>query len=223
MLRMEMSNDMRCVEDAASFVSSLATKYGVEAKKASTVRFMVETALEVRAKELAEQNAAVTIELDERASEFVIRIMDKGLPYVISPYQKEVFRKSNLGRMLFEQLGAEGQRLTFFVKQEHDYVMPEPPAPLEETLEDREVTCRRTQPTPETPSRLFAASLRSTATSISTKSSITRSSSSICSTAARMSLSSRKTPITRCSVTWPFRNMTGSRDSTRPAIWWSSR
>ena len=33
MLRMELPNDMRCVEDAASFVSSLATKYGVAAKK----------------------------------------------------------------------------------------------------------------------------------------------------------------------------------------------
>ena len=35
MLRMELPNDLRCVDATASFVSSLATKYGLAAEKAN--------------------------------------------------------------------------------------------------------------------------------------------------------------------------------------------
>lgn len=149
MIRMELPNDVKCVSDAAVFASELSTKYGVAKDKANLVCFMVESALEMRINELAERDSTVTMELEERASEFVIRIMDKGFPYVLTPYQREVFRKSNLGRLIFEQLGIGGQRLTFYIKQEPGYVMPNPPAPREEVLEDSEVSCRRTQPDPE--------------------------------------------------------------------------
>lgn len=149
MLRMELPNDIRCVADTAAFVSDLSKMYGVAKSKTGAVRFMVETALEMRVNELADQDSTVTVELEERASEFAIRIADKGLPYVLSEYQKEVFRRSELGRMVFEQLGIDGQRLTFFVKQERGYVMPDLPSVREELLEDEEVTCRLTQPNPE--------------------------------------------------------------------------
>lgn len=149
MIRMELPNDIRCVTDTAAFVSDLSTKYGVAQEKAGLVRFMIEAALEMRVKDLADQDTAVTMELEERASEFVVRIMDKGLPYVPTKYQREVFRNSGLGRLLFEQLGVDGQRLTLLIKQDPGYVMADPPAPSEETLEDTEVTCRRTRPDPQ--------------------------------------------------------------------------
>ena len=149
MIRMELPNDMRCVADTAAFVADLSQRYGVAKEKAPFVRFMTEAALELRIKGLADQKATVTMEMEERASDFVVRITDKGYPYVLTPYQREVFRRSNLGRLLFEQLGSDGQRLTFLIRQDHGYVMSEPPAPREETLADREVICRRTQPDPE--------------------------------------------------------------------------
>lgn len=149
MLRMELSNDMRCVSDVAAFVADLSQSYGVASEKAPFVRFMTEAALELRMQGLPERNDSIEMEIEERTSEFVVRITDKGYPYVLTPYQREVFNKSNLGRMCFEQLGADGQRLTFLIRQRPGYVTSEPPILHEEAPKDLEVTCRLTKASPE--------------------------------------------------------------------------
>lgn len=144
MIHIELSNDIRLVYDTARYLSDVALSFGVPKDKHNALCFLLETALQLRTDELDDADATLAIDAFERNAKLVISVTDKGLPYMPTDDQLRIFNNAKLGRLVFDQLGSEGQRLSFLVDQSPDYVMPVPPAHREEALLDSDVSCRRT-------------------------------------------------------------------------------
>ena len=145
MIKLELPYDNRLIPGTAQWLSELAEKYGVSAKHATTLCFVVETTLEKRVKQPCEGPPIFQIELEERGDTVSVSITDKGLPYVLTEKQREMLRAGLVSSFAFEQLAIDGQRLRFDVEKEPG-ARPERPVPekTEETLLDTDIRCRLT-------------------------------------------------------------------------------
>ncbi len=145
MIHIELTDDPRYAYDVASFLANMATSFGVDKSKTNALTFLIEAVLDMRMDQMGSPGSKLALDAYERNSEFIVSITDTGVPYSPTQNQQRIYRNSNLGRLTFEQLGIEGgQRLSFHIRQQHSYAMPEPPKRREEALEDSNVTCRRT-------------------------------------------------------------------------------
>ena len=135
MIHIELTDDPRYAYDVASFLANMATSFGVDKSKINALTFLLEAVLDMRMDQLGSLGATLTLDAYEQSSEFIVSITDMGVPYSPTQNQRHIFRNSNLGRLTFEQLGIEGgQRLSFHIRQQHGYVIPEPPQRREEAL-----------------------------------------------------------------------------------------
>ncbi|MDO4797046.1 MAG: GNAT family N-acetyltransferase [Coriobacteriales bacterium] len=144
MIRIELTSDLRVVYNTARYLAEVAPSFGVDEDKRNVLCFVVETALGNRLEQLGDSSERLVVEADEHSGEFVISITDKGVPYMPSSNQRRIFDNSKLGRLAFEQLGIDGQRVSICVRQAPNYVMPSLPEQQVEQLADTQVLCRRT-------------------------------------------------------------------------------
>lgn len=100
------------IPDTALYLSKVAEKYGVSERKANMACFVIETILELRMQEADKKDPVLFLDVRKEKNEFLISITDKGLPYVLTDYQKMILKKGLVDRFYFEQLGVKGQRIT---------------------------------------------------------------------------------------------------------------
>ena len=150
MVKIELSRDLGLIANTSLYVSKIAEQYGVEKKRAQMLCFALETALEKRMQDLSRDNPSLLVEVKESNTELAVSITDKGIPYILSKNQKHMLRSGLVDRFRFEQLSAEGQRLSFFCNLPHT-AAPEVPAAQQdgEQLLDRNVHCEPVLPRAE--------------------------------------------------------------------------
>lgn len=112
MIHLKMRCDPTMIPDTALYLSKVAEKYGVSERKANMACFVIETILELRMQEADKKDPVLFLDVRKEKNEFLISITDKGLPYVLTDYQKMILKKGLVDRFYFEQLGVKGQRIT---------------------------------------------------------------------------------------------------------------
>lgn len=100
------------IPDTAVYLSKVAEKFGVSERKAHMACFVIETILELRMQEADQKEPVLLLDVKKEKNELLISITDKGLPYVLTDYQKMILKKGLVDRFYFEQLGTGGQRIT---------------------------------------------------------------------------------------------------------------
>ena len=78
------------IPDTALYLSKVAEKYGVSERKANMACFVIETILELRMQEADKKDPVLFLDVRKEKNEFLISITDKGLPYVLTDYQKMI-------------------------------------------------------------------------------------------------------------------------------------
>ncbi|MBR1628177.1 MAG: hypothetical protein IJ679_02780 [Lachnospiraceae bacterium] len=125
MIHIDISYDMKQVPITALYVSKIAEGYGLSPKRASMPCFVLEAIMETRMKQVHRDDPILRLDIEERKAKLMIRVTDKGLPYVLAEKERHILESGAVDRFLFEQLGADGQRLSLFYKLPSDYTAPE--------------------------------------------------------------------------------------------------
>lgn len=112
MIHLKILCDPTMIPDTAVYLSKVAEKYGVSERKAHMACFVIETILELRMQEADQKEPVLLLDVKKEKNELLISITDKGLPYVLTDYQKMILKKGLVDRFYFEQLGTNGQRIT---------------------------------------------------------------------------------------------------------------
>lgn len=128
----------------AAYIANAVKKLGVSEKRAYQICFFVESALELRFKQIDTDNPYVELEVSTDNDLVFISILDKGLPYVFTKNQEKIMKKGLVDGYRLEQLGRDGQRSVFTFKMDEMHDMPVPKLE-EETLLDFNITSRRTR------------------------------------------------------------------------------
>lgn len=149
MITCKLKGRPELIPDTALYFAAVAKRCGVSQKRADTLCFVIESTLELRAQELDDDNPELAIDFLPRRSDVVVRITDRGIPYVPTENQKKILRRGLVDSFLFEQLGAAGQRITFTMGRESATAVEESIPRKEEHLLDDRISCRRIRPTEE--------------------------------------------------------------------------
>lgn len=112
MIHLKILCDPTMIPDTAVYLSKVAEKFGVSERKAHMACFVIETILELRMQEADQKEPVLLLDVKKEKNELLISITDKGLPYVLTDYQKMILKKGLVDRFYFEQLGTNGQRIT---------------------------------------------------------------------------------------------------------------
>lgn len=112
MIRLKMLCDPTLIPDTALYLSTIAGNYGVSKRSAHMACFVIETILEVRVEEANRKDPFVILELKKDVDKLLISITDRGIPYVLTDYQKKLLKRGLVDHFFFEQLGVDGQRIT---------------------------------------------------------------------------------------------------------------
>lgn len=148
MIRIELTDDIRLVYDTARYLAELAPSFGMDKARRNALCFVIETILADRLSQLGDASGSLVVEMSEQKAGLKISFTDKGVPYIPSATNRLVFHNSRLGRLSFEQLGIDGQRLTVHVRQTSGYAAPLPAERPEEQLQDTSVACHLTTTEP---------------------------------------------------------------------------
>ena len=163
-LECKLTKNNSLIPSAGIFFAEAAHCLGLGDQRTKLLCFLIESTLELRMKELDADNPELTVMLERRERDLAISIADKGVPYVPTANQKKILQRGLADSFHFEQLGAEGQRITFFIglpmlaasalsdtmhvvgiDAEGIWHLPgEADDPHREPLLDREVRCRLT-------------------------------------------------------------------------------
>ena len=111
-IRLKILCDPTLIPDTALYLSKIAECYGVAERRAYMACFVIETILEVRMEEANKKNPFLILELKKDIDKLLISVTDRGIPYILTDYQKKILRKGLVDQFFFEQLGVEGQRIT---------------------------------------------------------------------------------------------------------------
>lgn len=143
MVKLELPYDIRLVSGTAYWLSGIAEQYGISARNAASLCFVIETALELRMRKPVEEGPGLNVTLKENRDTVSVSISDKGMPYVLTPKQREMLKGGLVSAFSFDQLAIEGQRLTFYMEKEIR-AEPEPFVREQEVLQDTDIHCRPT-------------------------------------------------------------------------------
>lgn len=146
MLHFKMLCDPTLIPDTALYLSKVAEKYGVTERKAHMACFVIETILEMRMLEADQKDPVLILDAKKEMNEFLISITDKGMPYVLTDYQKTILKKGLVDRFFFEQLGVDGQRISVAFKLSREEIDASVSSMMEKEEEWRntDFTCRPT-------------------------------------------------------------------------------
>lgn len=128
------------IPTVARFVTDMTRPLGFSERRCKLICFTVESVLELRAPQIGTQNPFVEIEVSKSMDSILISVSDKGLPYVLNENQRRMIEHGLADSYRLEQLGADGQRLTFIIKQEIGTEI-QMPRVEDETLLDAELSC----------------------------------------------------------------------------------
>ena len=146
--RIQMIPNETTIPQVAQCISEIVRPLGFSEKRSRLICFAVESTLDMRAQQIGSDNPFVTIELTKKPDAVDISISDKGLPYVLTENQRRMIARGLADAYRLEQLGADGQRLTFILKQETD-VDIELPRLEDETLLDANLSFKKVDDTDE--------------------------------------------------------------------------
>lgn len=144
MIRLEMLCTPALISETAFYLREVAASSGVSAHRAYHLCFVIESVMDLRMRELEKDDPTLLVEARIDKSEFMVSITDKGLPYALTSNQKKILKSGLVDRFLFEQLGAQGQRISFFFMIEGHHDLSLVPPVEEETLLDKDFVCRFT-------------------------------------------------------------------------------
>ena len=132
----------------ASFAADMCRSLSISDKKTMYLCFVIETVLEMRMKQLNADNPYIEIEVAKDRETIFVSIKDKGLPYVLTDNQRRLIASGLVNGYKLEQLGSEGQRIVFWLRQDEFTELTMPELEEEELLDD-DISIYRTQPTDE--------------------------------------------------------------------------
>lgn len=146
MIRLRMLCDPALIPDTALYLSRIAVNYGVTERQAHKACFVIETILEVRVEEANPKDPFLILELKKDVDKLLISITDRGIPYVLTDYQKRILKRGLVDYFFFEQLGVDGQRITVGYKLNVEEGTAAVPfiAEKEEEWQNTEFVCRTT-------------------------------------------------------------------------------
>ncbi len=144
MIRLEMLCTPTLISETAPYLSSVAKAYGIPPREAKRLCFVVESIMDMRMRELEKNDPTLVVEARIERHNLVVSITDKGLPYVLTSNEKKALKAGLANSYLFEQLGAEGQRISLYFEMVTQSKAPLVPTVEEEALLDTNFTCRLT-------------------------------------------------------------------------------
>ena len=118
------------------FVGDAVEPIGLTPRQAKLLCFAVETILELRMGHLPKEMPHVEIVVTKNLEDISVSVRDKGLPYVLTDRQRQIIANGLADNYRLDQLGSDGQRLTYILKTERSQELSIPEMKDEELLDD---------------------------------------------------------------------------------------
>lgn len=112
-VKLNIKRDTRIIPELALFISETAFKLGLSKRKTYYLCFVLETALELRMKDIADEDSIISISVVDSGKYFKFSLTDFGNPYILTKNQQEILKRKIVDKFSFEQNGRKGQRLSF--------------------------------------------------------------------------------------------------------------
>lgn len=113
-MKLTLPNNRNLVPKTAQYVSEL---FSLSEKKHNDVYYVVHSMLVGRMRQL-EENQSLLLEVEGDSEDFKVSVTDKGIPYILSDRQREMVKTGIVDSFSLEQLGGDGQRITFSFKRD---------------------------------------------------------------------------------------------------------
>lgn len=150
MIKIELGKNLEYVSDTAEFVSRIAGQNYLDERRKMMLCFALETMLELRMKDLSDENPTLLIEMEVSGLELAVSVTDKGVPYILTKNQKRVLQRGLVDRFKFEQLASQGQKITFYCDIENEKIKRETSEQEEQQkVLDDDIRCELTKPRDE--------------------------------------------------------------------------
>lgn len=146
MITCKISQNNDLIPDTAQYFAAVAVRWGFSPKSETALCYILESALESRMIHLNEKNPYVTVCFTPKGRQAVISISDLGFPYIPSSNQKKLLSKGIIDGYNFEQLGSEGQKISFFITLDKILSKKDNVTPYKSVLLDDKISCRLTNP-----------------------------------------------------------------------------
>ena len=124
---LKLINDSYTTQLVPKFIYDIAITHGADKNRAKIMRNTIEQILRIRLNQIDKDNPFVELDAYIENGYFNVAIQDKGVPYVLSKEQKKQLITHPDIMYHLDQLGTEGQRITFsfFIRRNVNVYSPE--------------------------------------------------------------------------------------------------
>lgn len=124
---LKLINDSYTTQLVPKFIYDIAVTHGADKNRAKIMRNTIEQILRIRLNQIDKDNPFVELDVYIENGYLDVAIQDKGVPYVLSKEQKKQLITHPDIMYHLDQLGTEGQRITFsfFIRRNVNVYSPE--------------------------------------------------------------------------------------------------